>query len=329
KAETWFQKASSMASHSSDWVTPIGIDYRGVRSISHPPNSVGVVALQTLGMLDRFEAPAAGSFDGSGWADSRWVHLGLEASRMALAERDAHVTDPASMPADTVAEMLSDELIDVLASRLDAHQVRASRPSSSPPGGGTVYLTTADRWGGLVSLLQSNYQGFGSGLVDPATGIGFQDRGAFFSLDPEHPNALAPSKRTAHTLAPGMLLRDGRPWIAHGAMGGEIQPQVFAQFVSAVIDGRADVATAVAAPRWAAQMREQHGPPSLTAVESRLHPDVIAALREMGHEVEVREAWSSAMGHAHAIEVLRDDDGAVLSFAAGADPRTEGQAAAF
>ncbi len=125
-------------------------------------------------------------------------------------------------------------------------------PDSLPAGGGTVYLSTADRWGDLVSLLESNYQGFGSGLVDPATGIAFHDRGAFFRLDSAHPNALAPRKRTAHTLAPGMFLRDGQPWIVHGSMGGEIQPQVFAQFVSAVVDGGADVATAVAAPRWAA-----------------------------------------------------------------------------
>ena len=95
------------------------------------------------------------------------------------------------------------------------------------------------------SLIESNYAGFGSGLVDPETGIGYQNRGAFFRLEPGHANSLAPGKRTLHTLTPGMMLRDGRPWVVHGSMGGEIQPQVFAQVVSAMVDGGVDPATAV------------------------------------------------------------------------------------
>ena len=203
------------------------------------------------------------------------------------------------------------------------------QPGTLPAGGGTIYITVADQWGDLVSLLESNYQGFGSGLVDPKTGIAFHDRGAFFRLEPSHPNALAPGKRPAHTLAPGMLLRNGRPWIVHGSMGGEIQPQVFTQFVSAVVDGGADVATAVAAPRWAAMMRSQHGPADLTELEARVPPGIAEALSAKGHDVVMREAWASSMGHAHAIEVIRDSDGSMVSFAAGADPRSEGSAAAW
>ncbi len=161
--------------------------------------------------------------------------------------------------------MLADEHIDGLAARIDPTRAMIPQAGSLPAGGGTVYIATTDGWGNAVSLLQSNYMGFGSGLVDPSTGIAFHDRGAFFRLDPTHPNALAPRKRPTHTLAPGLLLRDGRPWIVHGSMGGEIQPQVFAQVVSALVDGGADVATAVAAPRWAAMMRAQHGPADLTA----------------------------------------------------------------
>ncbi len=203
------------------------------------------------------------------------------------------------------------------------------RPGSLPAGGGTVYITATDQWGNAVSLLESNYQGFGSGLVDPKTGIAFHDRGAFFRLDPGHPNALAPGKRPAHTLAPGMLLRDGAPWIVHGSMGGEIQPQVFAQLVSAVVDGKADVATAVAAPRWAAMMRAQHGPADLTELESRVPETVATELSEKGHDVVMREPWASSMGHAHAIEIVRDENGDVVSYAAAADPRSEGSAAAW
>ena len=115
----------------------------------------------------------------------------------------------------------------------------------------------------------------------------------------------------------------------HGSMGGEIQPQVFAQFVSAVVDGESDVATAVAAPRWAAMMQHQLGPPDLTVLESRAHEGIAKALRALGHRMEMVEPWSSTLGHAHAIELVRDESGAVASVAAGSDPRSEGSAAAW
>ncbi len=321
--------AADLAAHSSDWGTPLSIDYRDATALTHPPNSVGVVALQTLGMLQRLGMPRPADFDGQGWADADWIHFGLEASRLGLAERDAHVTDLSHMPDGVVDAMLSSEHLDALAARVDRSRAMPTRPGTLPAGGGTIYIATTDRQGNAVSLLESNYQGFGSGLVDPETGIAFHDRGAFFRLDPRHPNALAPGKRPTHTLAPGMLLRNGRPWIVHGSMGGEIQPQVFAQFVSAVVDGGADVATAVAAPRWAAMMRSQHGPPDLTELESRVHPGIPEALAAKGHDVMMREPWTSSMGHAHAIEIVRDASGTIASFAAGSDPRSEGSAAAW
>jgi gamma-glutamyltranspeptidase len=321
--------AQDLAVHRSDWGTPVSTGYRGVTCLSHPPNSVGVVALQTLGILEHFAPPSATDFDGRGWADPSWIHLGLEASRLGLAERDAHVTDLAHMPDGTLEAMLSRARIEALAARIDPSQALPLRPATLPSGGGTVYIATTDQWGGAVSLLASNYQGFGSGLVDQRSGIAFHDRGAFFSLDPRHSNALAPGKRPTHTLAPGMVLRDGRPWLVHGSMGGEIQPQVFAQFVSAMVDGGADVATAVAAPRWAAVMRHQHGAPELTELESRAHAGVPEALSARGHDVVMRDAWSSSMGHAQAIEFVRDDAGAIVSVAAGSDPRAEGSAAAW
>jgi gamma-glutamyltranspeptidase/glutathione hydrolase len=178
----------------------------------------------------------------------------------------------------------------------------------------------------MVSLIESNYAGFGSGLVDPDTGIAFQNRGAFFRLDPRHPNALGPRKRTLHTLTPGMLMRDGRPWIVHGQMGGEIQPQVFAQFVSSVVDGGLDIATALAAPRWAAEVEEHMGPPSLTVLEPGILPAVAAELETRGHRVRTTEPFSSGMGHAHAIELTPDPGAgdAAATLAAATDPRSEG-----
>jgi gamma-glutamyltranspeptidase / glutathione hydrolase len=313
----------------STWVEPIAIDYRGARAVSHPPNSCGVVALQTLGILSRRPPPSRDAYDGRGWSDVDWIHLGVETSRLTLAERDRWVADPDAMADGALEAMLSDDRIDELAARLDPERVAAPTPATLPAGGGTVYITTADADGSLVSLLESNFMGFGSGLVDPETGIAFHNRGAFFRLDPAHANALVPGRRPTHTLAPGLLLRDGRPWIAHGSMGGEIQPQVYAQFVSAVVDGGADIATAIAAPRWAARMPGHLEPPTITQLEHRFVPALAERLAARGHAIELIEPWSSEMGHAHAIEVVgagSPDEN--RSLAAVADPRSEGSAAA-
>jgi gamma-glutamyltranspeptidase/glutathione hydrolase len=320
--------AADLDAHRSDWTTPIRSEYRGVTATSHPPNSSGPVALQLLNVLERFEPPPAAAFDGRGVSDARWVHIGLEAARLTLGERDRLLTDPDTMGEAAVADMLSGARADTLAARIDPERAAPLPSSVLAAGGGTIYVATADRWGGVVSLIESNYGGFGSGLVDPETGISYQNRGAFFSLDPAHANALAPRKRTMHTLTPGMLLRDGRPWVAHGAMGGEIQPQVFAQVVSALVDGGVDVATAVGAPRWAADVVEHYGHPSLTRLEPRFRAEVIAGLRARGHDVELTAAYDHGMGHAHALELVRDpdapDDLARVAFAAATDPRCEG-----
>ena len=316
------------ASHHSDWTEPISIGYRDLTSVSHPPNSCGPIALQMLGLLERFPPPSADTFGAAGVSDARWVHIGLEASRLALADREARLTDPDHMPADVLRTLLDSARLDRLAATIDPE--RAAQPANpgQPAGGGTIFLATADGDGQLVSLIESNYAGFGSGLVDPQTGISFQNRGAFFRLDPAHPNVLAPGKRTVHTLTPGMLLRGGRPWIAHGQMGGEVQPQVFAQFVSAVVDGGLDIATALTAARWAALMPGHMQPPSMTALESRYSADVAEGLRRRGHDVSLLEAFSSAMGHAQAVEIVGGGAGE-RTLAAASDPRSEGAALAW
>jgi gamma-glutamyltranspeptidase / glutathione hydrolase len=319
-------RADDFAAHRCDWGDPIATTYRGHTSLSHPPNSCGPLALETLNILSRFTPPPPDAYDGRGVADARWVHLGLEASRLVLADRDALLTDPDAMAPGALDRLLSEAHAAELAARIDPDRRLPSAPTTLPRGGGTIYLAVADRFGGAVSLIESNYAGFGSGVVDPETGIAYHNRGAFFRLDPGHVNALAPGKRTVHTLTPGMLLRDGRPWVIHGSMGGEIQPQVFAQVVSALVDGGVDIATAVAAPRWAAGPPEHLAPPSLTEIESRYHPAVIEGLRARGQDPGVIAPWSSAMGHAHAVEIVRDpaDPAAAPTFAAAADPRSEG-----
>ncbi len=313
-----------LAAHRSDWSVPIATTYRGLTSLSHPPNSCGAVALETLAILDHLEPPPPSAFDGLGVADARWVHLGLEASRIALADRDRWLSDIDSMEPGALDRFLDRDRAQALAMSIDPDRAGPVSRTSLARGGGTIYLCAADRLGGAVSLIESNYAGFGSGLVDPETGIAYQNRGAFFRLDPGHANSLAPRKRTLHTLTPGMLMRDGEPWVVHGSMGGEIQPQVFAQMVSAIVDGGVDVATAVGAPRWAADVPGHLRPPSLTLLESRYRDEVVTALRARGHDPKVIEPWSSAMGHAHAIEIVREGDDAGPTFAAATDPRSEG-----
>jgi gamma-glutamyltranspeptidase/glutathione hydrolase len=312
--------------HRSTWGEPIGIDYRGVRVTTHPPNSSGVVALELLGVLERFEPPDATAFGPNGVADARWIHLHLEAAKLAMADRDAHLTDPEArdVPVD---RLLDPERLATLAGRIDPS--RASRPpvATKPPGGGTVFMATVDGAGNAVSLIESNYLGFGSGVVDPGTGIHYQNRGSYFSLDPEHANVLEPRKRTLHTLLPGMLFRNGRvgPWIVVGSMGGDAQPQVQAQFVSAVVDGGLDIRTAIAAPRFYIEPPDHFAPPTAVSLEPRHAAGIDDALRALGHELVPTAAFDSNLGHEHAIELVGGgpaEPGG--SLAAATDPRSEG-----
>jgi gamma-glutamyltranspeptidase/glutathione hydrolase len=169
--------------------------------------------------------------------------------------------------------------------------------------------------------------GFGSGVVDPETGVHYQNRGSFFSLDPAHVNVLAPRKRTLHTLLPAMLFRAGEdsPWIVTGSMGGDAQPQIHAQVVSALVDGGADVATAVGAPRWFVEPEEHFAPPIEVRVEPRFAQGVLEALEALGHPVTRTELFDSGLGHAHAIELVDGGPGSTDgSVAAATDPRSAG-----
>jgi gamma-glutamyltranspeptidase/glutathione hydrolase len=325
--------AQDLATHASTWETPLALDYRGVTATTHPPNSSGVIGLEILNILRALPAPAPSDFArGAGGAtagaDLRWVHLGIEATKLALADRDAWLTDPA------FATIPVDRLLDAgygagLAAGIDPDRAATPTAATNPPGGGTIYLGVVDREGNAVSLIESNYAGFGSGIVDPATGIAYQNRGSYFSLDAAHPNVLAPGKRTLHTLLPGMLLRDGRPWVVHGSMGGDAQPAIFAQVVSALVDGGVDVATAVTAPRWHAASPRHFAPPDTVTIEPRFRDGLLAGLAAMGHDLDVRAPFDGALGHAHAIELVEGGPARGGTLAAAADPRSLGLPAAW
>jgi len=313
---------TDLATHESTWTRPIGLDYRGVFATTHRPNSSGVIALIALAILERFAGPRDD-------VDPDWIHTGVEASRLALQDRERELAQPEAMAPGALERLLDPAHAAELAARIDPRRSGIGQPATSPRGGGTVFLAAADRWGGLVSLLQSNWHGFGSGVVDPETGIAYQDRGVSFSLDPARPNALAPGKRTAHTLTPGMLFRDGRPWVAHGSMGGEVQPQIYLQVVSALVDRGADVGSAVTAPRWGLETRSILEPPEHLLMESRFPASVIADLSGRGHPIRLLEPYDAGVGHCHAIEVQRGADGTTSGFAAATDPRSEGAPAVF
>ena len=316
--------AADLAGHTSTWADPIATDYRGVRVTTHPPNSSGPVALEIINILERFEPPPAASFGPAGVADARWIHLGIEASKLAMADRDAELTDPEfrEIPVD---RLISREYAAELAGRIDPRRASSPAASTAPRGGGTAYLAAVDGDGNAVSLIESNYMGFGSGVVDPETGIHYQNRGSYCSLDPAHPNVLAPGKRTLHTLLPGMLFRgDEGPWIVTGAMGGDAQPQIHVQIVSALVDGGLDVATAVSAPRWFVEADEHFAPPIEVRAEPRFAEGVLEALEDLGHPVSRTEPFDSGLGHAHAIELVEGGPSEGGTLAAATDPRSAG-----
>jgi gamma-glutamyltranspeptidase/glutathione hydrolase len=317
-------RLEDLRSHESTWTEPIATDYRGVRVTGHPPNSSGFVALELLNILETFEPPVlVDSGRDAVEQRIRWAHLGIEASKLAMADRDAHLTDPEHHRAP-LEHLLDKAYARDLARRIDPSRAALPAPARVPRGGGTVWLGVVDSDGNAVSLIQSNYAGFGSGIVDPLTGIAYQNRGSYFGLDEDHPNVLAPAKRTLHTLMPGMLFRAGQPWLILGSMGGDAQPQVHAQVVSAVVDAGVDVASAVAGPRWFVEPVEHFAPPDTVRIEPRFDPALLGGLTARGHALALTEPFDGALGHCHAIEIVAGGPASGGSLAAATDPRSQG-----
>ncbi|MBI3080798.1 MAG: gamma-glutamyltransferase, partial [candidate division NC10 bacterium] len=284
--------AEDFATHTSTWVEPLRTTYRSYTALSLPPNTQGVAALSLLNLLETHDLTLYG--DGS----PDYLHLMVEATKLAFADRDRWVTDP-----DWLKGPLP-RLLDKAYARERAARISMSRAQATCAPGitgeDTVALAVVDGAGNAVSLMQSIYFDFGSGIVAGDSGVLMQNRGSFFSLDPAHVNALAPRKRTFHTLIPAMLLADRRPYLVYGTMGGEGQPQTQAALVTRVVDFGYDIQAAIEAPRWL-YGRTWGLPTRALYLEGRFSPATAQELTQRGHPVQVLPDWSESMGHAQGI----------------------------
>jgi gamma-glutamyltranspeptidase / glutathione hydrolase len=300
---------ADFAGHACDWVTPLAHDYHGYTVHEIPPNGQGIAALMALGIVE--------NFDLSGLAvDSVAVqHVQIEAMKLAFADAYRYVSDQRSMTV-TPAQLLDRGYLAQRAKRIDRTRAQDFR-HGTPPTAGTVYLAAADESGMMVSLIQSNYMGFGSGIVVPGTGISLQNRGTGFSLEPGHPNLVGGGKRPYHTIIPGFLTQHGAPCAAFGVMGGPIQPQAHLQTLVRFIDYHANPQALLDAPRW-----KVDGGLSLD-LESEASPALRQGLEALGHQFA--SIPDSYMDFGAGQFIVRGDGG----YVAGSDPRRDGQAAGY
>lgn len=302
--------------HHADWVEPIHVNYRDAVAYNFPPNTQGMASLEILNILNNFDVKSLGE----GSAD--YYHVIIEATKQAFADRDKYLTDPefADIPLDY---LLSEQHGRDQAMRIDM-QHAADKVDPLDPKGDTVWLGVVDKYGNAVSLIQSIYHDFGSAVVPKGTGIILQNRGSFFSLDKNHVNALMPHKRTFHTLNPAMLLKNGKPLLVYGTMGGEGQPQTQAAIVTRVIDFGMTPQMAINSPRWLYGRTWGKASNDLK-MEGRIPDEVLKELENRGHPVKKVEDFTDTMGHAGAI-LINQNSGVMQG---GTDPRGDGLAAGF
>ena len=301
-----YLRYEDLAAYRPLWVEPIRVGYRGYEVCEIPPNGQGIVALMALNILKEFEPGA--------WDDPLCCHRRIEAIKLAFADAFRHVTDPACMTVD-YRDLIRPEY-----GALRAREIgeRAEiRSAAVPPRSGTVYLCCADAEGNMVSYIQSNYMGFGSGIVVGGTGIALQNRGADFSLDPASANVLRPGKRSYHTIIPGFLMKDGQPVGPFGVMGGYMQPQGHVQVVTNYVDYAMDPQQALDAPRWQ-WLRDGR-----VTVESRFDANLARALQRRGHRISL-DLDTPSFGRGQMI--VRLPDGVLVG---GTESRTDSNIALF
>ncbi len=310
--------------HTSEWHEPLRTTYRGHEVYQIGQNNQGTAVLQMLNILEGYDLASMG------FNSPEALHLMIEAKKLAYEDRAKYYADPD----------FTDLPLTWLVSKEYAAERRAligdqalERITSGVNGlreGGTIYLTTADRHGNMVSLIQSNFRGMGTGFVVPGTGFSFQNRGELFSLDPRHPNVYAPGKRPFHTIIPGFVTRNGRPWFSLGVMGGEFQPIGHVQILANIIDFNMNIQEAGDAIRWlhtrstepVAEMDSFLEDGGLVRFESQIDPAVVEALRARGHHVEIGGGF-----YGRYQGILRDEVKGV--YLGASESRADGQAVGY
>ncbi len=301
-----------LATHRADWCGTISQDFGDVSLHEIPPNGQGIAALIGLGILKH---TAIADMDAD---DPRAMHLQIEAMKLALADAETYVGDIAHMSEVRPADMLNDAYLAQRAALIDPDHAK-DFGAGAPKRGGTVYLSAADASGMMVSYIQSNYAGFGSGVAVPGTGIHLQNRGAGFSLDPQSQNVVGPGKRPFHTIIPGFVMGTHDPILSFGVMGGPMQAQGHVQMLLRTQLWKQDPQMAADAPRW--RVTQGLG----VACETTLPPQTLEALAGMGHVLAMEEP-DTAFGFGGAQLIQRLSGG---GYAGGSDPRKDGAAVGF
>ncbi len=300
---------ADLAAQRTERTVPLRIRWHGAEVYAHPPNSQAAVTLMVLGAL---------ASDGAA-SDLDWTHLAVEAIKHAFDARDERFAEPAAM-AGPIDDLLTPEAFARVRAAIDPEHARERLQPVDR--GGTIAIVAVDEEGRAVSLIESLYMGFGSGLLPEGTGVLLHNRGAYFSLEEGSPNELGGGKRPLHTLSPGMLLRDGLPEFVYGTMGGDGQPQTQVQLLHDVYERGMSVQAAIDAPRFVYGRDSESAYADTVTFESRASAELLAGMRARGHAVEVLGPYDNKLGHAHAIFV----DRARGTLAGASDPRADSAA---
>jgi len=303
----------------STWGKPVSTTYRDYTVYETAPNSQGLAALLILNLLEEYDLSSLG------YQSPDHFHLLVEAKKLAFADRNRYISDPERVKIPT-EELLSKDY--AARRRSLIHKDRAAEATAIPAGSfgrDTIYLCVIDEAGNAVSLIQSLYFSFGSAVVAGETGIVLQNRGAYFSLDPNQVNCLQPHKRTFHTLMASMTFREGKPYMIFGTSGADGQPQTHVQVMTNVFDFGLNIQSAIEAPRWLSGRYLVNQPEGSLTIEGRVAAEVIEELKRRGHQVNEVENWSQVMGSAHGI-IIHPENGLRMG---GSDPRSDGAAIGY
>ena len=320
KEQGGFITYEDLASHTSEWVDPVSTNYRGYDVWEIPPNGQGIAALQILNLMEEYNVADMG------FGSKEYIHTFTEAKKLAFEDRAKYYTDMdfAKVP---VQELISKSYAAERRKLINPNRAARRITESKLRDGDTIYLTVADGEGNMISLIQSNYRGMGSGMTPPGLGFVLQDRGELFSLDANHMNAYEPGKRPFHTIIPAFITKDGMPWVSFGVMGGAMQPQGHAQIVMNLIDFGMNLQEAGDAPRI------QHGGSSqptgeemtnggILYLETGINYEVIRELAKMGHKVQFNIG-----GYGGYQAIMWDNENKV--YYGASESRKDGQAAGY